>query len=62
MYKPPLPLLPNISPSNLSFVCIYAQGVLTGFLGIYISMMNNMKTYKDELLSGVKKHINLTKS
>ena len=26
--------LPNISPSNLSCVCIYAQGILTGFYGI----------------------------
>ena len=64
MYKPSLLLLPNIGPSNLSFVRIYAQGILTGFLGFYISMMNNMKTKKDELLTlfGVKKHINLTKS
>ena len=25
----------NIGPSNLPFACIYAQGVLTGFYGIY---------------------------
>ena len=30
VYKPP----PNIDPSNLSFVRIYAQGVLTGFCGM----------------------------
>ena len=28
-----LPPPPNIDPSNLSFVRIYAQGVLTGFYG-----------------------------
>ena len=27
---------PNIGPSNLSFVHIYAQGILTGFYGMYI--------------------------
>ena len=31
IFKPP-PL--NIGPSNLSFVCMYAQGVLTGFYSI----------------------------
>ena len=35
-YKlPPIPPL-NIGPSNLFFVRIYAQGVLTRFYGIYL--------------------------
>ena len=33
---PPTPYIssPNIGPTNSSFVCIYAQGVITGFYGI----------------------------
>ena len=34
---PPPPPPPNIGPSNLSFVRIYAQGVLTGFYGIMMT-------------------------
>ena len=36
---PPIPLSPpppNIGPSNLFFVRIYAQGILTRFYGIYV--------------------------
>ena len=37
--SPPL----NIGPSNLSFVRIYAQGVLTGFYGILIFQIYHQK-------------------
>ena len=35
--------LPNIDSSNLSFVCIYAQGVLTRFCGIHMNILKHCK-------------------
>ena len=36
--SPPFPATPKYSQPNLSFVLIYAQGILMGFYGIYIYM------------------------
>ena len=40
VYTPLPPPHPNIGPSNLSFICIYAQGILTKFYSDWL--LSNM--------------------
>ena len=50
------PVSPNIDPSNLPFVRIYAQGVLTGFYGISSENFQKNKDKKKNQLRKQKKN------
>ena len=57
------PPISNIGPSNLSFVRIYAQGVLTGFYGITKKLQVLNKTFvitltrKEQEVTGNKQNL-----